>query len=92
MVKLKPKEQHEQLLANVDKEMIVQHLNDGQDQAITKIAVILARQCHLFVHFQRLWKMRVSDLNENLSTERFMKSIYVNKRSLYKQLIKTASL
>jgi hypothetical protein len=68
----------------------VQHLNDGRDQEVTKIAVTLARQCDLFVHFQRLWKMRVSSLDETLSTERYMKNIYVNKRALYKELIRTA--
>lgn len=87
MEKLKPKEWHERLLANADKEKIVQHLNDGQDQDVTRIAVALARQCDLFVHFQRLWKMRVSDLDEMLSTERYMKHIYVNKRTLHKKLV-----
>jgi hypothetical protein len=90
MKALKPKEQHERLLANADKEKIVQHLNDGRDQEITIIAVNLARQCDLLVHFQRLWTMRVSDLDENLSTERYIKNIYENKRALYKELIKTA--
>lgn len=87
---LKPKEQHERLLAAADKEKIAQHLNDGQNQEITKIAVTLARQCDLFVHFQRLWKMRVSDLDEMLGTEHYMQHIYVNKRALYKELTRTA--
>ena len=91
MQTLKPKEQHERLLANADKEKIVQHLNNGRDQDVTKIAVTLARQCGLFVHFQRLWKMRVSDLDAELSTERYTKHIYVNKRALYKELLRTAS-
>ena len=90
MKKLKPKEWHERLLADADKEKIVQHLNDGQDQDVTRIAVALARQCDLFVHFQRLWRMRVSDLDETLSTERYMKHIYVNKRTLHKKLVSTS--
>lgn len=89
MNQLKPKEQHERLLANVDKEKIVQYLNNGRDDDITRIAVILARQCDLYVHFQRLWAMRVADLDEKLGTERYVKNIYVNKRVLYKELIKT---
>ena len=91
MQKLKPKEQHEQLLAKADKEKIVQHLNEGRDQDITKIAVTLARECILFVHFERLWNMRVSDLDNKLSTERYMKNIYVNRRSLYKELSRMPS-
>ena len=91
MNELKPKEQHERLLANADKEKIMQHLSDGQDQDVTKIAVTLARQCALFVHFQRLWKMRISDLDATLGTERYMQHIYVNKRAMYKDLIRTAS-
>lgn len=87
---LKPKEQHERLLADADKEKIVQHLNQDREQEVTKIAVTLARQCDLFVHFQRLWLMRVSALNARFSTERYMKNIYVNKQALYKELIKTA--
>ncbi len=87
MKKLKPKEWHERLLADADKAKIEQHLKDGLDLGVTKIAVTLARQCDLFVHFQRLWKMRVFDLDEKLSTERYMKHIYVNKRSLYRELI-----
>ena len=89
MKELKPKEWHERFLANADKAKIEQHLKDGWDQGVTKIAVTLARQCDLFVHFQRLWKMRVFDLDEKLSTERYMKHIYVNKRSLYRELIST---
>jgi hypothetical protein len=88
---MKPKEQHERLLANVDKKKIVQSLNDGQDQDITRIAVILARQCDLFDHFQRLWQMRVSDLDAKLSTQQYMKNVYVNKRALYKELIRPAT-
>ncbi len=86
---LKPKEQHERFLANADKVKIVQHLHDGHDQDVTKIAVILARQCDLFVHFQRLWIMRVVDLDEELSTDRYMKAVYMNKQALYKELIRT---
>jgi len=85
---LKPKDQHERRLADADKEKIVQYLSLGQDQEITKIAVILARQCILFVHFQRLWKMRVQGLDEKFSTEEYIKHIYVNKAALYKQLLK----
>ena len=88
---LKPKEQHERLLANADKEKIMLHLNNGREQDVTKIAVTLARQCGLLVHFQRLWKMRVSDLDEKLSTELYTKHIFVNRRALYKELISTAS-
>jgi hypothetical protein len=88
MKALKPKEQHERLLANLDKEKIVLHLTNGQEQDITKIAVILARQCDLLVHFQRLWKLRVSELDARLSTEHYMTNIFVNRRALYKELIK----
>ena len=90
MGELKPKEWHERHLANGDKEKIVEHLEVGQDQDVTRIAVALARQCDLFVHFERLWLMRVRDLDERLSTERYMKHIYVNKRTLYKELNRTA--
>ena len=90
MEELKPKEWHERHLADADKVKIEEHLRDGGDQDITKIAVTLARQCDLFVHFQRLWKMRVSDLDERLGTERYMKHVYVNKRALYKELFRTA--
>ena len=85
---MKPKEQHEQFLAKADKVKIVQYLQDGQSQAITIIAVLLARQCDLFVHFQRLWQMRVVDLDVELSTERYMQAIYVNRRALYKELVR----
>ena len=88
MRKLKPKEWHERFLANADKEKIVQHLTDNRDQDVTRIAVTLARQCDLFVHFQRLWKMRVAKLDQKLSTEQYMKHIYVNKRALHKELSK----
>ena len=88
---LTPKEQHERLLANADREKIEQHLDSGRDQDVTKIAVTLARQCILFVHFQRLWKMRVSDLDAKLSTERYMQHIYANRKSLYKELLRTAA-
>ena len=91
MKKLKPKEQHERLLAAADKEKIVQHLGDGQNQEVTRIAVTLARQCNLFVHFERLWMMRVSDLDERLWSERYMQNVYVNRRSLYKRSTETIS-
>lgn len=87
MYELKPKDQHEQLLASRDREKIVEFLTDGRDQDVTKVAVILARQCDLFVHFQRLWTMRVSGLDEKLNTERYAKHIYVNRRGLYKELL-----
>ncbi len=89
MNELKPKAQHERLLADADKEKIVQYLSNGRDQDVTRIAVTLARQCDLFVHFHRLWKLRVADLDEKLGTERYMQNIYVNKRALYKELSKT---
>jgi hypothetical protein len=92
MKEVKPKEQHERLLANADKAKIVQFLSNGRDQDVTKISVTLARQCDLFVHFQRLWRMRVSDLDQELSTDGYMKHIYVNKRALYNELIKTPAL
>ena len=38
---LKPKEQHERLLAAADKEEIVQHMNAGENEGVTKIAVAL---------------------------------------------------
>jgi len=88
MKELKPKDQHERLLANADKEKIIQHLRAGQDQAITQIAVILARQCNLFVHFLRLWQMRVAGLDPQLSSERYIQHIYINRNALYKQLVK----
>lgn len=89
MKKLKPKEQHERLLAAVDKEKIVQHLSTGEYHDITQIATALARQCNLFVHFQRLWLMRVSGLDEKLSSERYMQNVYVNRRVLNKRPTKT---
>ena len=64
MRQLKPKERHERLLADADKVKIVQHMNSGQEIGVTKISVTLARQCDLFVHFQRLWYMRVAGLDE----------------------------
>lgn len=88
---LKPKEQHEQLLAAADREQIVQYLESGADQDVNKIAVALARQCDLFVHFQRLWMMRVSDLDARLGTEQYMQNIYVNRRILHKQFTGTVS-
>jgi hypothetical protein len=88
MKELKPKERHEQLLANADKEKITQHLRDGEDEAITKIAVVLARQCSLFIHFLRLWQMRVAELDPQLGTERYMQHIYVNRNTLYKKLFR----
>jgi hypothetical protein len=91
MNRLKPKEQHEQLLANADKALIMQYLQSGSDRDVTKISVMLARQCDLFVHFQRLWKMRVADLGEKLNSEEYMKNIYTNKRALYKELIKSTA-
>lgn len=86
MKALPPKAQHEQLLANADKEKIVHHLDDGEEQAITQIAVSLARECNLFVHFSRLWQMRVSELEPRLYSERYMQNIYVNKNTLHKKL------
>jgi hypothetical protein len=91
MKPLKPKQRHEQLLANADKEKIVQFLNNGRDEDVTKISVALARKCDLFVHFERLWKMRVSGLDAALSTEKYMKNIYLNKRALYKELARATS-
>ena len=91
MKELKPKEQHELLLANADKEKIVQYLAEGQDQAIINIAVILARKCNLFVHFLRLWQLRVSDLDPQLSSERYMQHVYINRNALYKQFVRTTA-
>lgn len=85
----KPKEQHELLLANADKEKIIQYLNEGQEQAITQLAVVLARQCSLFIHFLRLWQMRVTDLDPQLSSDRYTRHIYSNRNVLYKQLIRS---
>lgn len=86
---LKPKEQHEQILADADKEKILLHLNSGQDEEVTRIAATLARQSGLYVHFARLWQLRVSDLDGSLSGEDYMKNIYTNRRLLHKGLIKT---
>ncbi len=86
MQRLKPKEWHEQFLANADKKKILQSLEDGETREIMKVAVDLARQCALFTEFVRLWTMRVADLEENLSTQQYMKHVYVNKRTLYKEL------
>ena len=85
---LKPKEQHELILANADKEQIVLHLNSGQNEEVTKIALTLARQCGLYVHFARLWQMRVSDLDGSLCSDDYMKNLYTNRRLLHKKLIK----
>lgn len=90
MMGLKPKDQHERLLANADKEKIIAYLSKGQEQDVTRIAVALARQCDLLVHFQRLWKLRVDTLDARLGTEHYMTNIFVNRRALYKELIKTA--
>jgi hypothetical protein len=87
----KPKEQHEQLLANADKEKIVQYLQEGQQQSITEVAVVLARQCTLFIHFLRLWQMRVAGLDPQLSSERYMHHVYSNRNALYRQLIRNKS-
>jgi hypothetical protein len=89
MHQLKPKEWHEQHIADVDKAKIVQHLSMGEDLDVTKISITLARECDLFVHFERLWKLRVAGLDKRLSTEEYMKNIYVNRRTLYKELIKS---
>lgn len=91
MKKLKPKEQHERLLANEDKAKIVHHLSAGEQHDVIQIGTALARQCNLFVHFQRLWLMRVSDLDEKLGTERYMQNIYVNRRALNKRPTRTVS-
>lgn len=91
MKKLKPKEQHERLLAAADKEKIVQHLSADEHSEIIQIATALARQCNLFVHFQRLWLMRVSDLDEKLGSERYLQNVYVNRRALNKRSTKTVS-
>jgi len=85
----RPKDQHERVLANADREKIAQYLLDGQEQEIRKVAVVLARQCNLFVHFLRLWQLRVSELDPKLSSESYMQEIYVNRNALYKQLIRT---
>jgi hypothetical protein len=85
---LKPKEWHEQHLASIDKEKIVEYLNNGQEQDITRIAVTLSRQCDLLDHFRRLWKMRVVDLDPRLSSDGYTEHIYVSRRALHKELFK----
>ena len=92
MKQLKPKEWHEQHVADVDKAKIMQHLSSGQDIDVTKISVTLARECDLFVHFQRLWQLRVAGLDERLNTEEYMKNIFINRRALYKELFKANPL
>ena len=89
MRKLKPKEQHELILANADKEQIIAYLHERQEEDVTRLAVALARQCDLFVHFKRLWQMRVADLDARLSDERYMKNIFVNRRALHRDLLKS---
>jgi hypothetical protein len=91
MKRLKPKEWHEQSLANADKEKILQYLKDGQEQNITKIAVSLARQCDFFADFVKLWKMRVSGLDASIGNDQYMQRIYVDRRALYKTLRKEDS-
>jgi hypothetical protein len=87
-----PKEQHERHLASVDKALIVNLLSLDADQDITRIAVALARQCDLLVHFRRLWTMRVSELDQRLNTEAYTRDIFVNRRALYKELSKPATV
>lgn len=91
MTALTPKEQHELLLANADRTKIVLYLSEGQEQDVSRIAVILAKQCDLLVHFQRLWSLRVSGLDQRLNTDSFTRNIYMNKRELYKELFKSVS-
>jgi hypothetical protein len=91
MKALKPKEQHERLQAAADCEKIVQFLGQGREEDIAGIAVKLARQCDLFIHFQRLWLMRVGELDGKLSSDRYTKNIYENRRTLYKELFKSGS-
>lgn len=86
LTKMKPKARHEMMLAEADTEKIVEHLENGKKKGVTRIAVDLARKCKLFVHFSRLWKMRVKELEPRLSTEQYMKNIYMNKNELYKEL------
>ena len=88
MKKLTPKEQHEQLLANVDREKIIQSLSNDEEHGVTKVAVVLARECILYVHFLRLWQLRVFDLEPRLSTEKYMRNVYVKRNALYKTLVK----
>lgn len=88
MAHLSPKEQHERFLANADREKIVKFLHVGGEQDIVKIAVALARQCNLLVHFQRLWALRVLDLDQELSSDAYTRNIFMNRQSLYKELFK----
>ena len=81
MTQLKPKEWHERFLANADKDKIVQALNDGKEQEITKLATALARQSTLFADFVYQWKMRVSELDTRLSKDFYMRQIYVQRRA-----------
>lgn len=81
MNQLKPKAWHEQFLANADKEKIIQSLKAGQEHEITKLATSLARQSALFIEFATLWKMRVADLDVRLSSDLYMRQIYVGRRS-----------
>lgn len=91
MTGLKPKERHEQLLARADREKIVEFLSTGGEEDIARIAVTLARQCDLLVHFRRLWTMRVSDLDQSLSSEHYIREIFLNRTALYKELFKPAT-
>jgi antitoxin component HigA of HigAB toxin-antitoxin module len=86
MKQLKPKEWHEQFLAKGDKEKILQHLKDGQEQKVTRMAVALACKCDFFADFVKLWTLRVSDLDARIGSERYMERIYVDRRALNKSL------
>ncbi|MBI1297753.1 hypothetical protein GC175_22685 [bacterium] len=86
MKQLKPKEWHEQFLANADKEKIAAHLAKGDENDVTRMAVTLARQCTLFTEFTKLWTLRVSGLDERLSSDRYMQHVYTNRRTLHKEL------
>lgn len=86
MKQLKPKDWHEQFLANVDKEKILQYLKDGQDRNITRLAVTLARQCNFFAEFAKLWTLRVSELDARIGSQHYMQRVYVDRRALYKTL------
>jgi hypothetical protein len=88
MGRTSPKERHERMLAHVDREKIVIHQHGGGEQEIDKIAVILARQCDLLVHFQRLWALRVGDLGGEFNSEDYTRNIFMNRRALYKELFK----
>jgi hypothetical protein len=81
MNQLKPKAWHEQFLANADKDRIIQSLKDGREQEITKLATSLARQSALFIDFVNLWQMRVSELDVRLSSDFYMRQIYVKRRA-----------